>query len=114
MKHIFAKLKTYFFTPRFHFNRLQFNLFALLFIGVGIVFSFGYLTNEYLLPKIFAVAASSVTKTSDTDFSQGTLSSTTVSGSGATAVVQLSGAAGPDNTLYKRPITITNTGGGVN
>ena len=55
MKHIFAKLKTYFFTPRFHFNRLQFNLFALLFIGVGIVFTFGYLTNEYLLPKIFAL-----------------------------------------------------------
>lgn len=50
---IIKKLKNYFFKPRFHFNRFQFNLIALFFITVGLVAG-SYLTLKEIL-NIFAV-----------------------------------------------------------
>ncbi len=46
------KIKKYLFTPRFHFNRFQFNLIALFFITVGLVFG-SYLTLKKII-NIFA------------------------------------------------------------
>lgn len=104
-----ARFKSWLFEPRFQLNRFQFNLVALFFVA------FGLLAGSYFTLKgissIFATTTSSVTKDTDTHFSQGTLTSTSVSGSGTTAVVQLSGTSGPDGTTYKRAITITNAGG---
>lgn len=100
------KIKKYFLEPHFHFSRIQFNLVTILFISIGL-FGGSYLTLKGI-GSIFASANSSVSKDSDTDFSQGTLSSTVVSGTGAGAVIQLTGTTGPDGTLYKRAITITN------
>lgn len=37
MTNLSAKLKTYLFSPRFHFNRFQFNLVAIFFVTVGLV-----------------------------------------------------------------------------
>lgn len=52
----------------------------------------------------------SITYDTNTDFNQGTYNGTVVSGTGPAAVVQLAPAAnGPDNTQYKRAITINNT-----
>ncbi len=52
----------------------------------------------------------SITVNTDTDFNQGTYNGTTVAGTGPGAVVQLANAAsGPNNTQYKRTITIDNT-----
>jgi hypothetical protein len=101
------KIKSYFFEPRFHFSRLQFNLVALLLITTG-VFVGSYFA-AFKIKDIFATAQSSVTKDTDTDFNQGTLSSAEVSGTGTAAVVQIEGGAGPDNTQYVRTITIDNT-----
>src|SRR3990167_11108815 len=105
-------LYNYLFDPIIKINRVELNLIAIFFLTVGLIFG-TYLTLTKLWPRSFATTQSTQTRDTATQFSQGTTSSTTVSGSGATAVVQLSGAAGPDNTLYKRPITITNTGGAL-
>src|SRR3989338_2978867 len=63
--------------------------------------------------SIFAESATSITKNTDTHFSAGTASSTAVSGTGASAVVQLSGSTGPDGTVYRKPVTLTNSSGGT-
>ncbi len=104
------RIKNYLFYPRFHFSRFQFNLIAIFFITIGL-FVGSYFTLKGI-SYIFAVEPSSVTKDTDTDFNQGTLTSTSIVGSGTNAVIQLSGDVGPDGTLYKRAITIDNTSGG--
>ncbi len=53
------KIKNYLFTPRFHFNRFQFNLVALFFITVGLV-SGSYLTLKKIV-NIFALESGSKT-----------------------------------------------------
>ncbi len=101
------KLHHFFFEPRFTFNRFQFNLIALFLLTFG--FGWGTFFTLKYVPQIFASTQSSVTKNTDTDFSQGTLSSTVTSGSGSSAVLKLSGGGGPASTLYKRAITVDNT-----
>ena len=77
------------------------------------IISFILVTGLYQLffhvNSIFAESATSVTKNSDTHFSAGTATDTSVSGSGTSAVIQLSGSAGPDNTQYRKKITFDNT-----
>src|SRR3989344_2786378 len=77
------------------------------------IISFILVTGLYQLffhvNSIFAESATSVTKNSDTHFSAGTGTDTSVSGSGTSAVIQLSGSAGPDNTQYRKKITFDNT-----
>ncbi|MEA2057045.1 MAG: hypothetical protein U9O78_05085, partial [Patescibacteria group bacterium] len=54
MKLILQKLKRYFFAPRWHFSRIQFNLVATVLIFAGIVTG-SYLTiTELILPNVFA------------------------------------------------------------
>jgi len=103
-----ARIKNYLFYPRFHFNRFQFNLVALFFLTVG------FITGSYFALKgvtsLFATANSSVAKDTDTDFNQGTLTSTTISGSGTSAVVKLLGISGFSlNWAYRKKITFDNS-----
>lgn len=52
----------------------------------------------------------SISRNTDADFNQGTYSGTAVAGTGPGAVVQLATVAtGPNNTQYKRNVTIDNT-----
>lgn len=51
---IIQRIKHYLWEPRFHFSRFQFNLVALVFIGVGFV-SGTYLALSELYPKVFAL-----------------------------------------------------------
>ncbi|MBI2597496.1 fibronectin type III domain-containing protein [Candidatus Daviesbacteria bacterium] len=44
-----------FFTKKITIAKWQFNLCLFVAFSAGILFTFGYLTNEYLLPKIFAL-----------------------------------------------------------
>src|SRR3989338_962630 len=104
------KILKYLFKTKITIYRWELNLFGILCISLGLL-SGTYLTLTKLWTHSFATTQTTQTKDTSTQFSQGTTSSTTVSGSGASAVVQLSGASGPDSTLYKRSITITNTGG---
>ncbi len=103
-------LRKYFFEPRYHFSRLQFNLVSVFFVSVGIIIGL-YFTAFHLIPSIFATTTSSITKDTDTDFNQGTFTSTTVSGSGAAAVVQLTGTSGFYNSawIYRKQIVIDHT-----
>lgn len=103
----FKKLLHTFFTKKVAISKWQLNLFGVICLSIGIIAG-SYLTIFKILP-VFATTTSSITKNTDTDFNQGTFSSTAVSGSGTAALVQLSGNGGPDNTLYKRAITITNS-----
>lgn len=103
-----ARIKNYLFYPRFHFSRFQFNLVALFFLTVGLV------AGSYFALKgvtsLFATANSSVAKDTDTDFNQGTLTSTTISGSGTSAVVKLLGISGFSlNWAYRKKITFDNS-----
>ncbi len=109
MSNIFLRARRYLFTPRFHFNRLQFNLITLFFISLGLLIG-SYLTAKNIIPKIFAISQASITVDTDTDFNNGTLSSTSVSGTGSPSVIKLTGSAGPNGTNYKRITTISNSG----
>jgi len=80
-------IRKYLFEPRYHFSRFQFNLAGLVFAFLGFLIATYFATVK--LPQIFASTTSSITKDTDTHFSQGTLTSTSVSGSGTAAVVQL-------------------------
>ncbi len=64
MRQILIKLKTYLFTPRFHFSRFQFNLVALLFITVGLIAG-SYLTLKGIT-SIFALNDTAKTWTFNT------------------------------------------------
>lgn len=104
--HILTGLKKYFFSPRFHFNRFQFNLVAILFISLGLIIG-SYLTLSKILPSVFASTNASVTKDTDTDFNQGSYSSSLIiSGIGSPAAAKL--IALPASTPYWRAITINN------
>ncbi len=48
------RIKKYFFEPRFHFSRLQFNLVSLFFVAIGVAIGL-YFTAFHLIPSIFAV-----------------------------------------------------------
>ena len=54
IKTILSKIKNYLFEPRFHFNRLQFNLVAIFFITTGLILG-TYLTLSKAIPFIFAL-----------------------------------------------------------
>ena len=58
VKHLYLRFKQwltrYFFEPRFHFSRLQFNLVSVFFVSVGIIIGL-YFTAFHLIPSIFAV-----------------------------------------------------------
>lgn len=77
------KIKNFLFFPRFHFNRLQFNLVALFFLTVGFVAG-SYLTLLKLFPSVFAANNNFKTWTfSLTTSSDYTKSLTAVDNSGA-------------------------------
>ncbi len=69
VKHFISRFKQwlarYFFEPRFHFSRLQFNLVSVFFVGLGIVIGL-YFTAFHLIPTIFAVNDTSKTWTFNT------------------------------------------------
>jgi len=91
------------------FGTVSIHVFTIILILSGIVLSsYGMLSRK--VPLTFANGSNSITKGTDTDFNQGTLSSTVVSGTGSAAVVQLTGTGGPGNTRYFIPVTINNTG----
>src|SRR3972149_6600300 len=48
------KIKNYLLEPRFHFNRIQFNLVALLFISFGLITGV-YIALSDVIPRIFAL-----------------------------------------------------------
>lgn len=52
LRKILSKFKNYLFTPRFHFNRFQFNLAALVFAVFGFLFATYFATVK--LTDIFA------------------------------------------------------------
>ncbi|MCA9391807.1 DUF2341 domain-containing protein [candidate division WWE3 bacterium] len=58
---------------------------------------------------VLGLTQSQVVINDATEFNQGTATTTEVSGSGDSAVVQLQGGAGPDDTVYKRILSIDNT-----
>lgn len=69
-----------------------------------------YIALSGITAHLFADSADSVTQTTDTHFSQGSLSNVVVSGSGDSGSLSLAGSAGPDNTLYRRKLTFDNLG----
>ena len=108
---MFLAIKQYLFSPRFHFNRLQFNLVTLLFISIGLLIG-SYLTAKNIIPKIFATTQASIIYDTATDFNKGTLSLTQVSGTDSSAVIQLSGQGGSwynNSWTYRKAITIDHT-----
>ncbi len=60
----FAKIKHYLWKPRFHFNRVQFNLVAVFFLSIGFVIG-TYLTLNKFYPQIFALNDTQQTWTFD-------------------------------------------------
>ena len=83
----------------------QLNIFGMICLSIGLVAG-SYFTLKGIV-SIFATTTASITKNTDTHFSQGTLSSTTVSGSGTAGLVQLSTGAN-----YKKTLTIDNSANG--
>ncbi len=78
-----------FFQKKITIAKWKFNLFGVFCIFLGIIAGF-YLTVSRVIPKIFAAdLTASITKDTDTDFSQGTLSSTAISGTGSAAILKL-------------------------
>src|SRR3989338_5670085 len=80
---------------------------------LSFILTSGFYKLFFKVNPIFAESATSITKNTDTHFSAGTASSTAVSGTGASAVVQLSGSAGPDGTVYRKAVALTNSSGGT-
>lgn len=107
------KKKTRFFLQKITVLKWQFRLFGFSVFFFGIVVGFYLTVSNFILP-IFADTGASITKDTDTDFSQGTLSSVEVSGSGEGAVVQLDGDGGTGwldtNWQFRRQVTIVNSG----
>jgi len=48
------RIKHFLFCPRFHFNRIQFNLIALLFVSLGLITGV-YIALSDVIPRIFAL-----------------------------------------------------------
>jgi hypothetical protein len=99
----------HFLTKKITIARWQLNFFAFICLTTGLI------TGSYLALKgitgIFATSNSSITKTTDTDFNQGTLSSLSISGTGNSATVLLSGTSGfyNRNWGYRKQIIIDHT-----
>jgi hypothetical protein len=91
------------------FKKSKVHLLLVVFLAI---FSFSLIK---IIPKIFAETTASVTKGTDTDFGQGSLSSAEVSGSGSSAYVKLSGGGGVSwwdhDYTYRRRLTIDNSSG---
>jgi len=97
-----------FFTAKITIARWEMNVFGLAVFSIGAIVG-GYFTVANLLPTKAAPVTSSVAVTTKTEFDAGTLSGT-VSQNVSGGEVRLSGSAGPDGTIYRRPITINNSG----
>jgi len=108
---LFKIFGDYFYTRRIAIYKRKWKFFGTVFILISL-FSSLYIAITWVLPQIFATAETSIAKDTDAEFNQGTLSSTEVSGTGTTAVVQLAERAGwyDSNWFYRKPITITNSG----
>lgn len=101
---MFEKLKTYFLRPRFTFNRLQFNLIALLFISFGLIIGF-YITLSNFIPRIFASTSPWI----QTDWSGGS-----ASGMVNTAVNTYSSTSNTDPTTSMGNLTLATNPGWYN
>jgi hypothetical protein len=103
------KKRNSFFKKQITVYKWRLSLFSTGFFLLGTIFGF-YLVLSNIIPLVFAETATSVSKTTDTDFSEGTLTDLEVSGSGSGAVVRLSGGGGEDwyngSWQYRKKITI--------
>ncbi len=102
--------KSYFYQK---LNRIRFNIIAILIFVIGIIIG-SYLTISKIIPTIFATSQTSISYSTDTQFNTGTMSSTQVSGSGSSAVVELNGGSTTPawyniNWNYRQEITINYT-----
>lgn len=89
---ILQKIKQYLFTPRFHFNRFQFNLIAIFFLTIGLVGG-TYLALSQIYPQLFALNDAHKTWTFNTaNAGDYTTSLVTVDNSGAHPTGGLTGA----------------------
>ena len=103
------KILLSFFSKKVTISKWQFNLFGSVCIFIGTILgSFFTLKGIY---KAFASTNASLTLNTDTDFLFGTTLSTSVTGTGTSASIALAGSTGPDGTIYRKPITITNSSG---
>lgn len=83
---LFIKLKNYLFEPRFHFSRFQLNLFAILFLSLGLIGG-SYLALSKIFPNVFALNDNNHTWTFQTDTaSQYTTGMVTVEGTSGTPI----------------------------
>ena len=98
MRNILAKLKNYFFSPRFHFSRFEFNLISTLLLGIGLV-SGSYLALSKVFPNVFAINDTNKLWTLNTaNVAQFTYDSTlvTVDDTGAHPVANVNKLTNPD------------------
>lgn len=104
---LFLCVKRRYFRPRFTFVQVQ----VMVWITVGLLgLSAGlFLGGSDLVAGVWAEANSSFTIDTDTEFAVGSLTDTTITGTGAAAEIQLTDGNGLDNTDYSREITIDNT-----
>ncbi|MCA9398000.1 DUF2341 domain-containing protein, partial [candidate division WWE3 bacterium] len=89
----------------------EFDILVVLLVIIGFVIGL-YTSLSNILPSLFAGTATTITIDTDSDFTEGSLSSTEISGSGNGSAVQLSGGAGDwadASWQYRRPLTITST-----
>src|SRR3989344_5548124 len=91
------KILKYIFKTKIYIYRWELNAIVVLAITVCLITG-TYLGIAKLWPHSFATTQTTQIKDTSTQFSQGTLTTTAVSGSGASAVVQLTGSVGPDGT----------------
>ena len=100
------------FTRKRHIHKWQIYLYGGIMFTVGIFFTILLLSGQIKIPQIFATATSSITKDTDAHFSQGTLSSTQVVGSGSGAYMDLTGGNNwwSGNYSYRKQITVDITG----
>ncbi|MCA9397478.1 DUF2341 domain-containing protein, partial [candidate division WWE3 bacterium] len=96
-------------TKRITLPEWEFDIVVAVLLFVGLVAG-SMLTLSGGFPQIFADSPTSITLTTDTSYSQGTLTNTEVSGTGTSGSIQLAGSAGPDNTLYRKKLTFDNSG----
>ena len=100
MRQILIKLKNYFFSPRFHFSRFEFNLISTLLLGIGLV-SGSYLALSKVFPNVFAINDTNKLWTLNTaNVAQFTYDSTlvTVDDTGAHPVANVNKLTNPDFT----------------
>lgn len=98
MRQILIRLKHYFFSPRFHFSRFEFNLISTLILAVGLVGG-SYLTLSKVFPGVFAINDTNKLWTLNTaNVAQFTYDSTlvTVDDTGAHPVASVNKLTNPD------------------